>query len=83
MKKFAAALLLGLIAFTAPAQTAYPTKPVKVIVPFPVGQATDVIARILSQDFTETLGQSFYVDNKGGAAAIVGMEAAKAAPADG
>ncbi len=83
MKKFAAALLLGLIAFTAPAQTVYPTKPVKVIVPFPVGQATDVIARILSQDFTETLGQSFYVDNKGGAAAIVGMEAAKGAPADG
>jgi len=83
MKKYIAMWLLSFGAFTAMAQTAYPNKPVKVIVPFPVGQATDVIARILSQEFTETLGQSFYVDNKGGAAAIVGMEAAKAAPADG
>ena len=53
------------------------------IVPFPVGQATDVIARMLSQEFSESLGQSFYVDNKAGAAAIVGMEAAKVAPSDG
>jgi tripartite-type tricarboxylate transporter receptor subunit TctC len=83
MKKYLIAWVLGLSAFAAMAQSTYPTKPVKVIVPFPVGQATDVIARILSQEFTETMGQSFYVDNKGGAAAIVGMETAKVAPADG
>jgi len=83
MKKYITALLMGLFTLTANAQSNYPNKPVKVIVPFPVGQATDVIARILSQEFTESLGQSFFVDNKGGAAAIVGMEAAKSAPADG
>ena len=83
MKKYLIAWVLGLSAFAAMAQSTNPTKPVKVIVPFPVGQATDVIARILSQEFTETMGQSFYVDNKGGAAAIVGMETAKLAPADG
>jgi tripartite-type tricarboxylate transporter receptor subunit TctC len=83
MKKYVAAWVLGFSALTAVAQSTYPIKPVKVIVPFPVGQATDVIARILSQEFTETMGQSFYVDNKGGAAAIVGMETAKVAPADG
>jgi len=83
MKKYIAALILGLTALAGVAQTAYPNKPVKVIVPFPVGQATDVIARMLSQEFSESLGQSFYVDNKAGAAAIVGMEAAKVAPSDG
>jgi tripartite-type tricarboxylate transporter receptor subunit TctC len=83
MKKIISAWVCLLLACAAMAQANYPAKPVKVIVPFPVGQATDVLARILAQEFTEAMGQSFYVENKAGAAAIVGMEAAKAAAPDG
>ncbi|MBC7729932.1 MAG: tripartite tricarboxylate transporter substrate binding protein [Microbacteriaceae bacterium] len=83
MKKVIAALTLSLLAGWATAQGAWPNRPVRVIVPFPAGQTTDVIARLLSQQFTEALGQSFFVDNKAGAAAIIGTEQAKNSPADG
>ncbi|MBO9677003.1 MAG: tripartite tricarboxylate transporter substrate binding protein [Acidovorax sp.] len=76
----AAALACGL-APAARAQAAYPAKPVRVIVPFPAGGTTDVVARLVVQKLGELMGQPFVVDNKGGANGIIGTElAARAAP---
>ena len=50
---------------------AYPTKPIKFIVGFAAGGPTDVIARVIAQDMTQTLGQSVVVENRAGANAIV------------
>ena len=62
------------------AQT-YPSKPVKVIVPWPPGQATDLAARIVAQKLQEALGQSFVVENKPGAGGAIGSEmVARSAP---
>ena len=62
------------------AQT-YPEKPVRVIVPFAPGGGSDLTARPISQKLTEVLGQQFVVDNRGGAAGVIGMEmTAKASP---
>lgn len=62
---------------------AWPAKPVKIIVAFPPGQATDQAARTIAQKLSETLGQQFYVENKPGAASIIGSEAAAKSPNDG
>lgn len=83
MKRLLAVLTFCLWAGWAFAQAVYPAKPVRIIVPFPAGQTTDVVARALAQQFSDSTGQSFFVDNKGGAAAIIGTEAAKNSPADG
>jgi tripartite-type tricarboxylate transporter receptor subunit TctC len=59
----------------------YPTKPVRIIVPFPQGQGTDVATRHLAEQLGKALGQNFYVDNRPGAASRLGIELlAKAAP---
>ena len=62
---------------------AYPTKPVKIIVAFTPGSATDIISRLLADSFTRSMGQTFIVENKPGAGGILGTEAAKNAPPDG
>lgn len=62
---------------------AYPSKPVRIIVPFPPGQGTDVVVRHLAEQLTKALGQNFYVDNRPGAAARVGVELLAKAPPDG
>ena len=79
---FAAAALLCACT-QAWAQGAYPNRPVKVIVAFPPGQATDQAARAISQKLSENLGQQFFVENKPGAASIIGSEAAAKSPNDG
>lgn len=69
----------------AHAQTAvdYPQKPVRMIVPFAPGGASDFAARIISPRLSEALGQPIIVDNRAGASGNIGMEAAAKAPADG
>jgi tripartite-type tricarboxylate transporter receptor subunit TctC len=74
------ALCLGIA--TAHAQ-GYPTKPVRLIVPFPPGGQTDVVARIMAQKMTEAFGQPVVVDNRTGAAGMIGTELGVKAPADG
>jgi tripartite-type tricarboxylate transporter receptor subunit TctC len=63
------------------AQQAYPTKPIRLIVPFPPGGSTTVVARLLGQKLTEAWGQPVIIDNRGGANGIIGSEEmVKAAP---
>jgi tripartite-type tricarboxylate transporter receptor subunit TctC len=72
-------LLLG----NANAQTGYPIRPVKVIVPSPPGGGTDILARVLAQHLSKALGQPFFVENKAGAGNMIGIEFVAHAPADG
>ena len=77
----AAALFLGLSTLGGLAQAAYPDKPIRLVVGFPPGQATDLIARTAARKLQEALGQPVIVDNRAGAAGIIGSEqVAKAAP---
>ena len=64
------------------AQT-YPSRPVRIIVPFPAGQATDSIARLMGQSLSERLGQAFVIENRTGAGGNIGTEAVVRAPPDG
>lgn len=79
----AAPLLLPALAGAQPAQSAWPTRPIRVIVPFPPGQATDIMARLIAERLGEKLGQNMVIDNRGGGASIPGMEAIAHAAADG
>lgn len=69
------------MAAPALAQDAWPTRPVRVVVPTAAGGALDTVARLLCQRLSDRLGQPFVVENRGGAAGVIGMDAvAKAAP---
>jgi len=74
------ALILG---FSAAVQAAYPDRPIKLIVPYPPGGATDVIGRILAKNLGESLGQQVVVENRGGAGGNIGAEAVAKANPDG
>ena len=76
----AAAVLFPLSAL---AQAAYPNKPIRLIVPFPAGGATDILARALSQKLGEKIGQTVVVENRPGAGGTIGADAAAKSVADG
>ena len=76
-----AALCLSVFANLALAQADYPSKPVKIISPFPPGGTSDVMARMVADELTKALKQPFLVENRGGAGGTIGTESgAKAAP---
>jgi len=81
MKKCLLAVL-ALVASSAFAQQ-YPNRPVKVIIPWPPGQATDLAARIVGEKLSQALGQSFIMENRPGAGGVIGTEAVVKAAPDG
>jgi tripartite-type tricarboxylate transporter receptor subunit TctC len=73
----------GLSWSAAASAQSWPTKPVRIIVPYQAGQGTDVAARYFAEQLGKALGQTFFVDNKPGAGGNIGAEAAAHSPADG
>jgi tripartite-type tricarboxylate transporter receptor subunit TctC len=82
MRSLLGAMLVGsFCAFSVQAQDAYPTKPVRFIAPYPPGGSSDVLARVIAQKLTDTLGRQVVVENRPGATGNIGHElAAKSAP---
>src|SRR5499427_2331047 len=78
----AGAVAFSALLSSAQAQT-YPTRPVRIVVGFPAGGPTDIVARVMAQWLSERLGQEFFVENRPGAASNIGTEAALRAPPDG
>jgi tripartite-type tricarboxylate transporter receptor subunit TctC len=78
----ALALAASLVAVPAIAQS-YPSKPIRLVAPFPPGGSIDVVGRLLAAKLSESLGQQIVVDNRSGASGILGTEAVMNAPADG
>src|SRR3954471_19588479 len=81
--RFIAALFCIAMAASAAAQDNYPSKPVRILVPYGPGGATDIIARIVAAKLTESLGHSFLVENRPGANGNIALEATAKAPPDG
>ncbi|MGZ5163093.1 MAG: tripartite tricarboxylate transporter substrate binding protein [Burkholderiales bacterium] len=79
----AALLLSALVSSPASAQQAYPTRPIRLIVPYPPGGPTDIIGRTINERLGKRLGQQVIVDNRGGAATVIGADIAAHSPADG
>lgn len=78
-----AAVLVAAVSSSALAQSPFPNRPVKLIVPFSTGTGSDAIARIMANDMAAGLGQSIVVENRGGAGGIMGTEQVARSPADG
>ncbi|MEZ5763994.1 MAG: tripartite tricarboxylate transporter substrate binding protein [Xanthobacteraceae bacterium] len=80
-------LAAALVAVTLPGQAraadAYPTRPLKIVVPFSPGAITDATSRILATELTKVIGQSVLVENRPGGGTVIGTQAVKNAPADG
>ncbi len=81
--RWASALALALAIGAAGAQSDYPVRPVRIIVPSPPSGGTDIVARVLAQHFSNAFGQQFFVENKPGAGNVIGIEAAARAAPDG
>ena len=81
LRTFLAGALLAILPAAVMAQGSYPTKPVRLIVAFPPGGSTDIIARLVGQKLSERLGQQVIIDNRGGAGGMLGTDlAAKSSP---
>jgi tripartite-type tricarboxylate transporter receptor subunit TctC len=79
----AAALTAGLAAVAAQAQGAYPNQPIRIVVPFAPGGASDFVARLIQPGLSQSLGQQIVIENRAGAAGNVGMDVAARAAPDG
>jgi len=82
-RRHLATLLLASTVLPAAAQSDYPNRPVRVIVPIPAGQATDILARVVADQLGRALGQPFVIDNKPGAGTTLGTDVGAKAAADG
>jgi len=79
-------IFVGLALLLSPggrAQESYPARPARIVVAFPPGGSVDILARLVGQELTRRLGQTFTVDNRSGAGGLVGTEFVAKAPADG
>jgi tripartite-type tricarboxylate transporter receptor subunit TctC len=77
-------LALGVAITSAPVRAdTYPSKPVRIIVPYGPGGIADVTMRLVAQNLSQHFGQQFFIENRPGAGGVVGMQAAREAPADG
>ena len=90
MRRALAIALMAMLPFAAAAQTpstgsgqAYPTKPVRLIVPFGAGGPGDAIGRMIGKQLTESFGQPVVIDNRSGATTLIGSEIAARSPPDG
>ncbi len=83
LQRLGAAALAAALPLAVHAADNYPSKPVKLIVPFAAGGSTDIVARVLAEGMRTTLGQPVVIDNRGGAGGLIGTEAVSQAPADG
>ena len=87
MLTFFARLLTGAMFVLAPASGAmadnYPSKPIRLIVPFPPGGSNDIVGRLVAKVLSEKIGQQVFVDNRGGAGGMIGTEALSKAVPDG
>lgn len=75
-------LAAGLVTDASAAET-YPTKPIRMVVPFPPGGGTDLVTRAVTPKLSQSVGQSFVIDNRGGANSNIGTDTVAKAPADG
>ena len=80
---FKACALAALLAGAAQAQDVYPSRPVRIIVPFPAGGGTDTVTRIIAQKVQESVKQTVIVENRPGGNTIIGAEAVARATPDG
>jgi tripartite-type tricarboxylate transporter receptor subunit TctC len=76
-------LIVGIALAPAAWGQPYPNRPVRIVVPFAAGSATDIVARLLAEELKAAFNQSFIIDNKPGASAIIGAEAVAKSPPDG
>src|SRR5689334_6606722 len=81
--KILTALVLSSVALVASAAETFPTRPVRVIITFPPGSATDIIGRVLTTKLTEFWGQTAVADNRGGAGGVLGSQVVAQAAPDG
>ncbi|MBX3635021.1 MAG: tripartite tricarboxylate transporter substrate binding protein [Rubrivivax sp.] len=82
-RSFACALAAALLPLAAAAQGGYPTKPIRVVVPFAAGSTTDIIARAIADRMAASMGQQLVIDNRGGASGTIGQQAVATAAPDG
>jgi tripartite-type tricarboxylate transporter receptor subunit TctC len=78
-----ASIAIAGFAALAHAQTTYPAKPIRLVVPFPAGGTTDILARAVAQKLTESMGQPVVVDNRAGAGGNIGADLVAKSPPDG
>ena len=83
LRALAAAFILVCIGHAADAQSDYPSRPVRIVVPSPPAGGTDIVARVLAQYFSKSMGQQFFVENRPGAGNMIGIESVARSAPDG
>lgn len=83
LNRLATLLATALLPVLASAQSGYPTKPIRVVVPFAAGSTTDIIARAIADKMGQSMGQTLVIDNRGGASGTIGQQAVASAAPDG